>query len=70
MIWFNHMDGMILFGLDIPLWLIFLIGILVLIVAWKIIKFAIKLLLIAVVIFIIIMGLDFINFFSWIQNIF
>lgn len=64
------MDGMILFGLDIPLWLIFLIGILVLIVAWKIIKFAIKLLLIAVVIFIIIMGLDFINFFSWIQNIF
>jgi hypothetical protein len=64
------MDAMILFGIDIPLWLIFLIGILVLIVAWKIIKFAIKLLLIAVVIFIIIMGLDFINFFSWIQNIF
>ena len=64
------MDGMILFGLDIPIWLIFLIGILVVIVAWKIIKFAIKILLIAVVIFIIIMGLDFINFFSWIQNIF
>ncbi|KYK29182.1 hypothetical protein AYK20_00530 [Thermoplasmatales archaeon SG8-52-1] len=64
------MDGMILFGLDIPIWLIFLIGILVLIVAWKIIKFAIKVLLIAIVIFIIIMGLDFINFFSWIQNIF
>ncbi|KYK23867.1 hypothetical protein AYK24_06935 [Thermoplasmatales archaeon SG8-52-4] len=64
------MDAMILFGLDVPIWLIFLIGILVLIVAWKIIKFAIKVLLIAVVIFIIIMGLDFINFFSWIQNIF
>jgi hypothetical protein len=64
------MDAMILFGLDIPLWLIFLIGILVLIVAWKIIKFAIKVLLIAVVVFIIIIGLDFVNFFSWIQNIF
>lgn len=64
------MDAMILFGLDIPIWLFFLIGILVLIVAWKIIKFAIKVLLIAVVIFIIMMGLDFINFFGWIQNIF
>jgi hypothetical protein len=63
------MDGMIIFGLDIPLWAIFLIGIIVLIVAWKIIKFAIKVLLIAVVIFIIIIGLDFINFFNWIQNI-
>ena len=64
------MDGMVLFGIDIPIWLIFLIGIIILIAAWKIIKFAIKVLLIAVVIFIVIIGLDLINVFSWIQNLF
>lgn len=63
------MIGIELFGINIPLWAIFLIGIIVVIVAWKLIKFAIKILLIAVVIFLIFIGLDFLNFFNWIQNL-
>lgn len=62
--------GIEIFGAEIPLWAIFLIGIIVVIVAWKLIKFALKILLIAVVFFIILIGLDFFNVFNWIQNLF
>ena len=64
------MVGIVIFGFDLPLWAIFLIGIIGLIVAWKLVKFAIKVLLIAVVIFLILMGLDVLNVFIWIQNSF
>lgn len=63
------MIGIELFGFDIPLWAIFLIGIIAAIVLWKLIKFAIKILLIAVVAFIILIGLDALNIFGWIQNL-
>jgi len=64
------MIGIELFGFILPLWAIFLIGILVVILAWKIIKFAIKFLLVVIVIFLIFMGLDFLNVFGWFQNLF
>ncbi len=38
-------------GVQIPLWLLFLIVIVVLFVGWKLIKFAVKLLIILVLIF-------------------
>lgn len=62
--------GIEIFGVELPLWAIFLIGIIVVIVAWKLIKFALKILLIAIVFFVILMALDFFNVFNWIQNLF
>ena len=62
-----------LFGFMIPLWAVFLGIILVVIVAWKLIKFAIKILLILIVFFVILIGidfgLDFLGVFTQIQNI-
>lgn len=62
--------GIEIFGVELPLWAIFLIGIIVVILAWKLIKFAFKILLIALVAFVILIGLDFFNVFNWIQNLF
>jgi len=64
------MVGIELFGVNLPLWAIFLTGIVVVIVAWKFIKFAIKLLLLAVVVFVVLMGLDVMNVFGTIQDLF
>ncbi|MCK4995760.1 MAG: hypothetical protein KAR55_02630 [Thermoplasmatales archaeon] len=64
------MVGIELFGVNLPLWAIFLTGIVVVIVAWKFIKFAIKVLLLAVVIFVVLMGLDVMNVFGTIQDLF
>ena len=57
-----------IFG-SLPLWIILLIGIIVVLIAWKIIKFAIKILLILIIAFLILLGLDFLNVFDFIQNI-
>jgi hypothetical protein len=57
-----------IFG-SLPLWLILLIGIIIVFIAWKFIKFAIKILLILVIAFLILIGLDFIGFFDLIQNL-
>ena len=64
------MVGIELFGVNLPLWAIFLAGIIVIIVAWKVIKFAIKVLLLAVVIFVVLMGFDVLNVFGTIQDLF
>ena len=64
------MVGIELFGMNLPLWAIFLAGIIVIIVAWKVIKFAIKVLLLAVVIFVVLMGFDVLNVFGTIQDLF
>ena len=58
-----------IFGFILPLWAVFLGGIIVVIVAWKLIKFAIKVLLIVVVFFAILIGLDFLGVFDWIQGL-
>ena len=57
-----------IFG-SLPLWILLLIGIIIVLIAWKIIKFALKILLILVIAFLILMGLDFLNVFDFIQNI-
>jgi len=62
------MIGIELFSIDLPLWAIFLIVLIFVIVAWKIIKFAIKILFIFILVFLIMMGLDVLNVFDWIQN--
>jgi hypothetical protein len=60
----------ILFGFDIPLWIVFIIGLIVLLLAWKFIKFAIKILLIVALFFIILIILDYTKVFDAIQNLF
>ena len=57
-----------IFG-SLPLWIILLIGIIIIFIAWKLIKFAIKIFLILIIAFLILLGLDFLNVFDFIQNI-
>jgi len=59
-----------IFGFVLPLWAVFLAVIVGLVILWKFIKFAIKLLLIVVLFFVILIGLDFLNVFTEIQNMF
>ena len=64
------LTGIELFGFTLPLWAFFIIGIIAIIIVWKLIKFAIKILLVIVVFFIILIGIDFFDVFGWIQNLF
>jgi hypothetical protein len=61
--------GLQILGFELPLWALFLIGIIVVMVAWKFIKFAIKIMLIVIVFFIILMLIDYLNIISGIQNL-
>jgi len=61
--------GFQILGFELPLWALFLIGIIVVVVAWKFIKFAIKLMMIVIVFFIILMIIDYFNIISGIQNL-
>ena len=45
-------------GVQIPLWLLFLLVILVLFIGWKLIKFAVKFFIVLVLIFAILMAAD------------
>jgi len=56
-------------GLQIPLYVIFLIGIVAVFIVWKLIKFAIKILLVIVVFFLILFGLDVMGVFDFAQNL-
>ena len=51
-----------LFGIVVPLWALFIGLILVVVVVWKLIKFAIKILIVVVVFFAILIGLDVVLF--------
>jgi len=57
-----------LFGIVIPLWAVFIGIILIAVVAWKLIKFAIKVLIAVVIFFVILIGLDVIGVFTWINE--
>jgi len=61
--------GFQLLGFELPLWALFLIGIIVVIVAWKFIKFAIKLMIVIIVFFIILMVIDYFDIISGIQKL-
>ncbi len=67
---FFWLSSMELYGVDIPFWAVFLVGIIVALVAWKLIKFALVLIVIIVIIFVVLMGLDFLDIFGKIQNLF
>lgn len=56
-----------IFG-NIPLWAILIIIVLIVVVAWKLIKFAIKILIVVVVFFAILIGLDVIGVFDLINK--
>ena len=60
---------MLIFGFDLPLWAVFACGIVLVYIAWKIIKFAVKILLILVVFLGILFGLDLVGFFGWVQDL-
>ena len=62
-------SNMMVFGFDLPLWAVFGGGIVVLYIAWKILKFAIKLFLILVVFLGVLFGLDLLGFFTWVQEL-
>ena len=53
---------------EIPLWMILIGVVLVVIIFWKLIKFALKVLIALVVFFIILIGLDLLGVFSWINE--
>jgi hypothetical protein len=57
------------FGFTLPLWAVFLGGIIIVVVAWKLIKFALKVLLVLVVFFGILIGLDVLGVFNFIQGL-
>jgi hypothetical protein len=63
------LTGIELFGFVLPLWAFLLIGVIAIIIIWKLIKFAIKILLIIIVFFAILIGLDFLGVFGFIQNL-
>jgi hypothetical protein len=57
-----------IFGIVIPLWALFIGLIIAVIAVWKLIKFAIKILIVVVVFFAIMIGLDFIGVFDMISD--
>ena len=57
-----------IFG-SFPLWAIILIGIIIVVIAWNIIKFALQILLVLIISFAILLGLDIIGVFDFIQNL-
>lgn len=61
--------GINLFGVELPLWSIFLIAIIAVVVIWKIAKFALKILLILLFFLIILMLLDSMGVFEGIKNL-
>ncbi len=63
-----NLIGITLFGYIFPMWLVFLLLIIGVIIAWKLIKFTIKVLLLVIVFFVILFCLDFFGVFEFIQN--
>ncbi len=61
---------MSIIGLEIPLYILFLIGIIAVFIIWKLIKFAIKILIVIVLFFVILFGLDVMGVFDIAQDLF
>ena len=53
---------------EIPLIFLLLIGIIIIVIAWKIIKFAIKIFVALLIFFGVLIGLDMLGIFQWIQQ--
>ncbi|RLF36033.1 MAG: hypothetical protein DRM99_03555 [Thermoplasmata archaeon] len=63
---FNNFN---IIDLGIPRWVLFLIGVIAVVVIWKLIKFAIKIALIIIVFLLILFGLDALGVFDKIQGL-
>jgi len=59
---------MMVFGVEIPLWVLIILGLLIVLVAWKFIKFALKILIVIIIVFLFLLGLDYLGFFSLISQ--
>lgn len=55
-------------SMSIPLWAIFLILVIVILLVWQFIRFTIRLLLFVLLFFIFVIVLDFFGVFSWVQH--
>ena len=55
-------------SISVPLWAVFLILLIVLLLIWQFLRFTLQLLLFFVLFFILLIGLDIIGVFNWIQD--
>jgi hypothetical protein len=55
-------------SISIPLWAVFLVLLIVLLLIWRFIRFTLWLLLFFLLFFILLIGLDLLGVFSWIQQ--
>jgi hypothetical protein len=60
--------GMELLSMSIPLWAIFLIVVIVILLVWQFIRFTLRVLLFFVLFFLLLIIFDFLGVFSWIQQ--
>ena len=58
-----------LFGFEMPMWALLIIGIIGTLLVWKVIKFAIMILIVLVILFVILFGLDATGIFEKLQSI-
>lgn len=58
-----------LLGFNVPLWLFMIIAIIGVFIAWKFIKFALTILFILIIFFVILIGLDVLGVFEGLQNL-
>lgn len=55
-------------SLSIPLWAVFLVFVIVILLVWQFIRFTLRVLLFFLIFFALLIALDFIGVFSWIQQ--
>jgi len=56
------------FSISLPLWAIFLVVIIVVLLIWQFLRFTVRLLLFIALFFILLIGLDLLGVFSWVQQ--
>lgn len=59
---------MFIFGVEVPLWIFFILAIIAVFIVWKLIKFALIILIVLIVFFVIMLGLDYFHVFDMIQG--
>jgi hypothetical protein len=57
-----------LLSMSIPLWAVILVLFLVVLIIWQFIRFTLRLLLFLFLFFVLLIGLDFLGVFNWIQQ--
>ncbi|MBN1280085.1 MAG: hypothetical protein JXA00_00380 [Candidatus Thermoplasmatota archaeon] len=62
------MVAMEFLSMSIPLWAVFLILLVALLLIWRLIRFTMRIMLFFLLFFVLLIGLDFLGVFSWIQQ--